>query len=340
MANLSDIAKREGLSASTISRVLNHDSTMSVSQDNREAIFAVAAELDYMTPRGRRRQARPMQIEPLEARDQVSIALLHYLNPEQELSLPYLVSMRIGIETAALRQKFHLIRIFPEDGRLSLQALVPAAGAVIVGHRSPDEMKMIAEIYPKRVYSDLLRKYPSESDVVEVDLTGPSMRLIDDLVQRGYKRIGYVGWAEAGSEVFEDRRVAALTGRMRELGIFAAERMALGEVSLAGAVLSARRLLNLPEPPDVIIAGTDNLAMGVYRAAFEMGVSVPTDLAVVGYNDNPYSAFMTPALSTIGIPASIIGSTAVDLLAEQLEGRATPKRVIFEGRMIWRESTR
>jgi LacI family transcriptional regulator len=340
MANLSDIAKRVGLSASTVSRVLNHDSTMSVSQNNREAIFAVAAELDYMTPRGRRRQSRPQTVEPAVGLDQTTVALFHYLIPDRELADPYNVGMRIGIETAALRHKVHLVKMFPENGRLSLRALIPAAGAVIVGPSSQEDMQLLASFYPQRVYADLERKFTTDADAVESDLDEPSAKLIDDLVDRGYRRIGYIGWSESGADAYDERRTAVLVRRLRELGMFNPELVMAGEQSPIGGKMLARQLLQLPEPPDVIIAGTDGMAFGVYRAAFELGLSIPRDLGVVGFNDNPYSSVMTPSLSTIAIPAQAIGSTSVDLLVEQIRGRTTAKRVIFEGRMIWRDSTR
>jgi LacI family transcriptional regulator len=80
--------------------------------------------------------------------------------------------------------------------------------------------------------------------------------------------------------------------------------------------------------------------VGAYRAASELGLSIPGDLAVASFNDISVAQFMSPPLSTVHLPAEEIGETSVDMLSERLTGRRISKRVWLATSMIWRQSTR
>ncbi|MNV93311.1 Ribose operon repressor [compost metagenome] len=70
-----------------------------------------------------------------------------------------------------------------------------------------------------------------------------------------------------------------------------------------------------------------------------MGLRIPDDVAVASFNDIPVAQFLGPPLSTVKIPAEVIGETAVDLLVERLTGRDVAKKVILGTEMVWRGST-
>lgn len=80
-----------------------------------------------------------------------------------------------------------------------------------------------------------------------------------------------------------------------------------------------RRLAGTPRGTGVI-AGNDFLALGVYRAAYELGLSIPEDVGVCGQGDHPFSAFLTPGLTTVRSPVQDIGAAAVDWIMERIRG--------------------
>ena len=82
---------------------------------------------------------------------------------------------------------------------------------------------------------------------------------------------------------------------------------------------AARRLLSLPEPPTAVFAVTDMVAIGAAEVARQMGLRIPEDLAIVGYNDIPLASRVSPGLTTMHVPIHEFGSVAVRLLLEQLE---------------------
>ena len=90
MVTLKEIAAAVGVSSATVSRVLNYDATLSISNRKRQAIIETAEKLNYATPRNRNRA---------NAQGLTKLALVHFLRPEQELVDPYYVSLRLGIES-------------------------------------------------------------------------------------------------------------------------------------------------------------------------------------------------------------------------------------------------
>jgi DNA-binding LacI/PurR family transcriptional regulator len=99
-------------------------------------------------------------------------------------------------------------------------------------------------------------------------------------------------------------------------------------------------LLDLPEPPTAVFVCSDRMALGVYEALAERGLSVPDDLSVVGFDDLPEARWTTPALTTIRQPLSEMAATALRLLVRMMEGdRPENTRTELSTRLVQREST-
>ena len=104
---------------------------------------------------------------------------------------------------------------------------------------------------------------------------------------------------------------------------------------------AARRLLALPDPPTAVFAVTDMVALGAAEVARQMGLRIPEDLAIVGYNDIPLASRVSPGLTTMHVPIHEFGSVAARLLLDQIESEeeTTRRRVRFTPDLIVREST-
>ena len=81
------------------------------------------------------------------------------------------------------------------------------------------------------------------------------------------------------------------------------------------------------------------MATGAYQAIREAGLSIPEDISVVGYNDNPAAEFLLPSLTSVRLFPSEIGASCVDLLVERMEGQGVAKKVILRTSVSWRGST-
>ncbi|MBN2035054.1 MAG: LacI family DNA-binding transcriptional regulator [Deltaproteobacteria bacterium] len=101
------------------------------------------------------------------------------------------------------------------------------------------------------------------------------------------------------------------------------------------------KLLSMRKPPTAVFAASDMLAVGALRAAREKGVRVPEDVSIAGFDDIDFAAFCNPPLTTVRVPASLMGEMAVETLMEMIEGKLPKGRQItLNTEIITRESCR
>jgi LacI family transcriptional regulator len=110
--------------------------------------------------------------------------------------------------------------------------------------------------------------------------------------------------------------------------------------SIEGATAVARRILAAPGPPTAVFALSDSIACGVYAAAREVGLAIPGNLAVAGYDDHPIACVVTPELTSVAWDAVDVARTAADLVAAAVLGGGKRQRVRVEPRLVARGSTR
>ncbi|MDH4439294.1 MAG: LacI family DNA-binding transcriptional regulator [Rhizobium sp.] len=351
MVTIKEIAKAVGVSSGTVSRVLNYDQTLSISEPKRQAIIETAEALNYATPRARRSaQLQPLQIAMSNHADVAArIAVIHFLAPNEELVDPYYVGVRLAIEARCREYKVEIARVFNPDVPVDLAMLSGLSAAIIVGHHPRAEIEAMARICPQLIMADYNPRMP-QFDCVRADLGEATVNILDSLDAAGYRQIGFVGGYELMDNdalMHGEQRCKAFIEWHEARGRYRPELLALGQSERFGQNLrletgyqQARTLLALPQRPDAIVAANDNMAIGTYRAIQEAGLSIPNDIAVVAFNDIPVAQFLVPPLSTMRIPGELIGEVAVDLMIERLNGRDYSKHVTIPTEMVWRGSAR
>ncbi|HVY21134.1 MAG TPA: LacI family DNA-binding transcriptional regulator [Bauldia sp.] len=335
MVTLKEIASAVGVSTATVSRVLNFDQTLSIAAHKRQAIIETAEALNYATPRARNRA---------NSQGLTKIAIVHFLQPEQELIDPYYVSLRLGIESRCHALKIETVKVYHTDSLPEASLLQGASGAIAIGIHREAEIAWLKRHSRHVVFADLTPASDS-FDVVQSDLPLAMRKLLTELAAAGYRRIGFAGWVEENStDPFGEMRCRAYIQWARERNAFepelcATERSVERNTEQTGYHLGMR-LLSQKNPPDAIVCCNDNIAVGVYRAAHELGRAIPDDVAVASFNDISVAQFLNPPLTTVHLPAEEIGETAVELLLERMSGRELAKRIILANEIIWRGSTR
>jgi LacI family transcriptional regulator len=333
MVTLKQIAESVGVSQATVSRVLNYDSSLSVSAQIRQQIIETAEALNYATPRARAgRAARPAARQRL--------ALFHFLSLDQELADPYYVALRLGIERRAAALGYELEKIYPESAP-DAASLSSQAGVIVVG-KTPDETLARIRAAARHVVVADWAPFDDSVDAVLCDLPQSMRRLLVQLTGMGYARIGFVGWWDRlpGGIRTRELRSAAFIDWMSAAGRYDPDLCLIDSNSEDAGYRLTQLILSRPNRPDCLIVGNDTMAVGAYRAASELGFSIPTDLAVASFNDISVAQFMSPPLSTVHLPAEEIGETAVDMLSERLAGRRVTKRSWLATTTVWRASTR
>jgi LacI family transcriptional regulator len=322
MVTIKEIAAAVGVSSATVSRVLNYDSTLSISNRKRQAIIETAEALNYATPRARNRANQ---------QGLAKLALVHFLAPERELVDPYYVALRLGIERRCAALKIETVKVYHTDARPDAKLLQEASGTIVIGRHDDDETEWLAKNSRQIVFADHVPG-DDQIDSVSADLRAAMEKLLVALAQRGYRRIAYIGWG--------DRRAQAFVQWMTAAGWFDDRLFRSGDNTEQGGYRLTRDILAERRPFDAIVTFNDSMAIGAYRALHEAGLSIPGDVGVASFNDISVAQFLNPPLTTVHLPAEEIGETAVELLLERVGGRELAKQINLASRIVWRASTR
>lgn len=349
MVTIKEIARAAGVSPATVSRVLNYDPSLSLSAAKRQAVIETAEALNYATPRARNRAQAGQSMVPLQPVAGLRLAIVHFLEPADELVDPYFIGVRLGIENRCRAFKMDLLKIYHSQTVAETALLQDMSGVIAIGRHSRAEVDFLARHCRHVVFADFVPKR-DDIDCVRCDLALATRQILDGLKQSGYQTIAFIGGQDpvsADSILFGEPRASAYIAWQKAQGHFDESLLALGAYEASSQNLrlevgyeQAKRILQLEKRPDAVITANDNMAIGAYRAIQEAGLSVPGDIAVASYNDIPVAQFLNPPLSTMRIPSEAIGETAVDLMIERLNGREYAKHVTIPSTMIWRASTR
>jgi LacI family transcriptional regulator len=176
------------------------------------------------------------------------------------------------------------------------------------------------------------------SSVTSANFEG-GRKLADFLVAGGHRRIGHVaGWEGASTQI---EREAGFVDGLRAHGVEVAAR-ACGNFSLEGAKAAAREMFGGDAPPEAVFVANDHMAFGVMDVLrYELGMRIPDDVSVVGYDDVAIAAWPSYDLTTVRQPANRMVAHTVEILLSRIEqGDVSPRHVALDGPLIIRGSAR
>lgn len=157
------------------------------------------------------------------------------------------------------------------------------------------------------------------------------------LVELGHRHLGILS---AGGETMPPERLRGARQAVLDSGVQADVRVISGPPDFTSGYEAALDMLRARPRPTAIFALTDSMAVGALHAAAQMGLRVPHDLSLIGFDDIPLVSFLIPPLTTIAQPIYAMGEAAARILLRQLTGaHAAPQTVLLETRLVRRAST-
>ncbi|MDF2836505.1 MAG: transcriptional regulator, LacI family [Paenibacillus sp.] len=344
MATIKDIAAKAGVSAATVSRVLNNDPSLAVGEETRSRIFGIAEQLAYKPSR-----LRKLKQEEHLAKQQ--IGLLMWSSVEDERDDPYFSSIRRGIELRCEELGLSIAKIMRGSSGAELTPCHGLDGLIAVGSIRLDD---ILELYgnPDRIVLVNHPNAPSAMDSVKLNFEAAIDDALAYLQALGHRRIAYVGGEESihrltglGTDRAEratahDARRSRFAAVLSGQGIYRAEYDLVSEWSSGGGYVGMRKLLELGDGdrPTACLMGSDPMAVGALRALNEAGLSVPGDMSLIGFDDIEISAYLNPPLTTVKAYTELMGRTGVQLLLERLNGREAAIHATVNTAFVERES--
>lgn len=342
MATIKEIARNAKLATATVSRILNNDQTLSVTEDTRKRVFEVAAKLGYKAMR--RKNSKSINgLNSLEC----TIGVILTASEEDELNDPYFQQIRLGIEMACQQFGIKVGTLLRVGREQNFSGLIGLDGLIVVGAINTEEV--ISWYYENKnlVFVDNIvvsKKY----DHVCSDLKGAIIKVIDTLLESGHQTIGYMGGSHTVKSInsavgieADDIRETTFQQVMEKKGLYNQQYILKGPWNPNGGYQLIKELIEKGNMPDSIIIGSDPMAIGALRALNEADIQVPGKLSVISFDDIESAAFLNPSLSTVKVYTDELGKAAVKLLVDRLVNKRTvPVEIILSTELILRESSR
>lgn len=329
MTSLEDVAREAGVSASTVSRVLNGSSA--ISEETRRRVLQAAERLQYRKRPYAAGATRLQNVAGIIAPDMTSdyyTRMLHTLNDrfrQKDYSAMFAVTNFDPEQTVRAVEQMSRIRVscllvILDDTEAISQKLVNAV-----------KLTGLPAMFITSKYSPTL-----DVDCLFVDEERGNTMAVEHLLHRGYQRIGFVG------ETNTRNRADFFLKIMKQYGVpvnpsFLRVGRERGE---EGGYLRMRELLSMRELPDAIYASYDQMAIGAIHAIGESGLRVPQDIAVIGFDDIAIARYVAGGLTTIGTPFEDMAAICVRILLHRIgQPFGPPQQVAIKPSLIVRATT-
>ena len=321
---IGDVARQAGVSAMTVSRVINHGKN--VRETTRAAVLEAIERLNYSPNTAAR---------SLAAGHAMHIGLL-YANP----SAAYLAQFLIGSLHAARSAGVHLVIESCESEDPDEQAEVTRRFAnsdvegVVLPPPLSESQPIMAELERFGIPIVTVAGAPKDGDLnVRINDHAAAVEMTRYLLDLGHRNIGFIKGHP--KHVASHDRYRGFCDALNEAGIDAAKApVEQGYFSYRSGLSASEQLLGRPDRPTAIFASNDDMAAATVSVAHRMGLDVPDDVSIVGFDDTAPATNVWPELTTVKQPIAAMAEAAVELLIADLRGHKTGTPRKFTERVL------
>jgi LacI family transcriptional regulator len=326
---IKDIAREAGVSPQTVSRAINDKGE--ISPQTQERILRIAERLGY----------RPNSIaRSLATRRTQNIGLV-----VPDVSNPFFAGIARGIEDAAHQVNYNVFlcntdeNVDRETNAIQSLEAQRVDGIILCSARlSEQQLLQVADRYQPLVLVNRQIDHPQTGCVIVDDARGAA-EATHYLLRLGHRDIGLLAGPQASHSGRE--RMRGYQEAMQTYTKHVPPRWQVhGPPQVEGGHIAARRLLQQAPELTALLAYNDLVAVGALRACTEAGRRVPHDCAIVGCDDVPLAALVSPALTTVHIPTYNLGQQAIGLLLEMMcEDGSQPLPIVITPHLVIRDSS-
>jgi LacI family transcriptional regulator len=301
-----DVAHKAGVSPITVSRAFS--GTHPVAEETQRKVFEAAKELGYVP-------------------DLLARALVHKQSPiigviVLELANPFFVPILDAVQAIAW-QKNYMLMVSQSQRQLDMERAsvhqfrqMRVAGVLITpATRETEHLQLLKAQGTPVVF---VARRSEGTDYVTFDELAGGRMVSEHLIRLGHRKIGCVAHDEPHNAAVQDR-VHGFRQVLQEAGCTSCPTIHTQTVRMADAIRAADTFLNLPERPTAVFVTADRLAIGFVHRLQQRGLRVPSDVAVVSYDDIRYAEFLEVPLTTVALPKHEVGQLAAQVLFERIE---------------------
>lgn len=339
MATIRDIARAAKVSPATVSRVLNHDTSLRVAVSTRLRVMEAAEKLEYVPKRQRKENGAGQTPAPLE---RLNFAIADWYTEAELAEDPYYLYQMTAVEKACVEKNINTYRLINLDGTYTAAVDCAMDGLIAIGRFAPRDIEILRHFTQNIVFLDSSPDM-STFDSVQVNSFLGARLAMEHLYDLGHRRIAFMGGRVVvdHGEWGEDHRRSVYDQFMKEKGLFEERLIYEGEkISFREGSRLAQEMLLQDELPSALFVANDTMATGVLSVLAAKEIRVPERLSIVGYNDIAAVKHLSPPLTTVHIPLDEIAACAVELLRQNITcEKSLPYRVQLPAKLVVRAST-
>lgn len=330
MTSLKQVAKKAEVSTATVSRFLNNPDSVHI--ETRSRIEKVIKQLGYRPSRVARR---------LRVKDGYK-KMFGLIVPD--IQNPFYVDVVKGVEDSAYSNDYAVLmcNFGQEEKRekmyLDIMQSESVDGLIVapVHEKDPEVIKIVESGLPVVCVDRGLSGI--DVDIILVDNRDGAYKAVDHLIKIGHKRIAYIGGLLQipTSRHRKDGYVQALLDNGIKLN---EDYIKFGDSKFQSGKSFAKELLQMDNPPTALFTGNNLITLGALDTIHSMSLKIPKDVAIIGFDDMPWSSSLNPPLTAVSQPGYEIGKRAVELLIQRLEEPERPKvEITLKTKLILRDS--
>ncbi|MCI8957249.1 MAG: LacI family DNA-binding transcriptional regulator [Eubacterium sp.] len=326
MATIRDIAKMAGVSASTVSRILNNDVSLKTSFETKQKVLETAKKLNYKKNVKQKKAA-------------FKLGIVQWFSPEQETKDSYYFMIRKGIEDFCIKNCIQIVRAFKSDVNY-MEQLENVDGLICIGKFSSDEVNRFMKVSNNIVFLDMeIEEYSVTT--FSLDFKKAVYDVMEYLERRGHNKIGFLGGKEFVEQgvIFDDDRKKYYLKYCNKHHLDSNKYLKEGTYSVEAGYEMMSELIQEKNIPTAVFAASDHIAIGAMKAIKEKGLRIPEDISLIGFDDVDLCEFTTPTLTTVHAPAYDMGQYGVNyLFAASNLTLSTPIKAKMSCEIVERES--
>ncbi len=333
MVTITDVARKAGVSRSTVSRVLNNQP--GVRPETRERVLKAIEELRYQ-PHFAARALKG------QAADNVAIIVQDSFRQKTgDEPRGYYNTEIVRGAFNVCTEHHYAVTLLIDEGTFEFYASLfrrRQFDGIVLVHVDMDT-RLVEELKATGFPLVVVGSVPDPHvHSVDVDNYGSTQQVVRYLYGKGHRRIGIIN-GPLDRLASRDRRAGFRT-MMRQLGLpLLQEYDEWGDFSVGSGYEAMKRLLSLDVPPTAVFAANDRMALGALQAAHDLGRRVPEDVSIVGFDDIPVARYLHPPLTTVRQPLYELGEAAATMLMDLLAERPTrARRLILSAPLVERHT--
>ncbi|MEM6387765.1 MAG: LacI family DNA-binding transcriptional regulator [Pseudomonadota bacterium] len=335
---MQDIARAAGCSQPTVSIVLNNNSTVKISDEMRERVLAAAKDLGYRPPGGKGLAEKPPAKATSYVEDAIGILVDNLaVSPEAVHAFDGIMqAVKSTGNVVLLAETQNDTEREPKTIQYMLDQGISALIYACVFTRCVEVPQLLRDanipVLLLNCYTDDL-SFPA---VMPSEVAG-GHAATNALLKAGHERIGII----VGEE-YQEGATSRLKGYRNALASadipFDEDLVVQGNWLPSSGYLGTQKLMDLDQPPTAIFCQNDRMAVGCYEALKELGMKIPEDISVIGYDDDELARHLSPPLTSMNLPSRAQGRWVIEHLFHGLKDDVRHPLVKLECELVERES--